>query len=348
MLTGLPLDWVIRHCAGGVRQGLTFEAMMADSLIDIRHGDNRNRVSPAQYLLLCMNVAVGVEDAAHGLARSGIIPGYSAIGLRAVVGAPTLESAINSVRKLYAMAAQSLRVHLTTQHDHAILSVEADCADDDEGALLEDLYLGWMFMHCMYFLGRALPVIAVTTRDPTHFNMGRTHHAIGAPVRLGSVTSMRFAKSLLGARGAHRADHNVHWECFRLFLEFIENGWADRPPLANTPNNSTLRLTEMARQAGLSTSSMRRRLQPSEGGFRQSRQRALVEAAVEMLRDSQVSVEAISAELGYADGRSFRRFLKGATGKTPKDLRQTGLDQQTANDHLIRQRLQEIGEAIAL
>jgi len=40
-----------------------------------------------------------------------------------------------------------------------------------------------------------------------------------------------------------------------------------------------------------------------------------------LLRGSLRSVEAVAIELGYADARSFRRFIKGATGMTPEDLR---------------------------
>jgi AraC-like DNA-binding protein len=348
MLQGMPLDWVSRHSAGAVRQGLGFDSLMADSLIDIRHGDSRDQVGPAHYLLLCANIAVGVEDAAHGLARDGILPGYSAIGLRAALGSATLESAINAVRQLYGMASRSIRFHLSTQHDHAVLSVEANCARDHESVVLEDVYLSWMFMHCMYFLGRGLPVIEVTSRDPTHFNLGRPHHAIGATVRHGHTTSMRFSKALLAARGTTRAGGNDHWECFKLWLDFVDNGWTDQQPIAVVPNTVALRLSEMARRAGISTSSMRRRLQPTEGSFRHSRRRALVEAAVERLRDTRVSVEAVSAELGYSDGRSFRRFIKNATGKTPQELRWTGLDDGAQSDHLVRKRLQEICMAIAL
>jgi AraC-like DNA-binding protein len=306
-------------------------------------------VSPAQWLLLTMNTAVSVEDAAHGLARDGITPGFTAIGLRAVMGCATLEAAIHAVQRLYGMASRSIRLDLATNHDHAIVSVEADCDSQDDAAVLEDTYLGWMFMHCMYFLGRSLPVIEVTTRDRTHFNMGRSHYGIGAPVRHGRVTSMRFGKSLLAMRGgARHAGDNAHWECFRLWLEFVENGWTDRLPVAYGPGLAPPRLGELARRSKVSPSTMRRRLQPIEGGFRLSRQRALTEAAIALLCDSDASVESIGAELGYSDARSFRRFLKAATGKTPQELRLSGPDAVAHNDHLVRQRLREIGGAIAL
>ena len=40
----MPLDWITRHVGGVVRQGLPFEHIMAASLIELRHGDNRDLV----------------------------------------------------------------------------------------------------------------------------------------------------------------------------------------------------------------------------------------------------------------------------------------------------------------
>jgi transcriptional regulator GlxA family with amidase domain len=51
------------------------------------------------------------------------------------------------------------------------------------------------------------------------------------------------------------------------------------------------------------------------------RQKIIVDAGTKLLRGSSHSVEAIAAELGYADARSFRRFIKSATGRTPEMLR---------------------------
>lgn len=344
MLQGMPIDWVTRHSAGAMRQGVRFEDLMSASLIDIRYGDNRDRISPAQHLLLCMNTAMMVEDAAHGLIRNPITPGFTAIGLSALLGSADLESAIGAVLRLYGMATPSLRVKLTVQHEHATLSVEADCESLDEAALLEDTYLAWMFMHCMYFLGRPLPVIEVVTRDRAHYCLGRPHYAIGAPVRTGAVTAMRFSRALLATRGATRPSENAHWECFRLWLDFVDNDWSLSTGAERDP--APLRLTELARRAGVSASTMRRRLQPIDGGYREGRKRVLLETAVGLLRDSDVSVEAIAAELGYADARSFRRFLKAATGRTPQELRLAGADED-ADDHLVRRKLQEMGRLIA-
>lgn len=324
---------------------MSFDGLLTSSLIDVQYGDNRDQISPAQFLLLCMNTAMGIDDATHGLARSGVPLAFTAVGLRAAIGSATLRDAIETLEGLYQRASRSLKLKLTTQHDHALLTIGVDSDQAQHATVLEDTYLSWITMHCMYFLGRPMPVIEVITRDPQHFALGRPHHAIGAPCKFGSTSSIRFAKALLSAPSTTRAGSNAHWECFDRWLDCVESGWSERPAPDNT--DLSLPLRQMARKAGVSATTMRRRLQSRDGGYRLSRRHAITEAALAQLRDRKVSVETVAEELGYSDARSFRRFLKRATGLTPQALRGTGANLQRPNDHLVRLRLQEIGRSIA-
>jgi AraC-like DNA-binding protein len=345
MMYQMPFDWIMRHTSGVVRQGLSFEKVMEASLIDVRHGDNRDLVRPAQFLLLCMNTALGVNDAAHGLARSRIDPAYTALGLRVALGSATLEDAILAVARLYRTAAGAVQIELKTTQDYAILSIRADSVQDADAIVLEDTYLSWIFMHCMYFLGNRMTVTGVSTRDPFHFNLGGRHFAIGAPLRFGSVTSMQFPRLLLGRRGLNRAGANPHWDCFRLWLDFIEHGDAAPTMGGYLTARGHLHLEDIAERAGRSASTIRRRLR-GDGGFRRSRSQALAAAAVRKLRNSDDSVDSIAAELGYSDARSLRRFLKTATGATPQQIRASGFAAHP-DDTEARRRLQAIGVAMA-
>lgn len=344
MRNWMPLDWITRHVGGVVRQGFPFEHIMAASLIELRHSDNRDLVGPAQYLLLCMNTALGISDAAHGLARFRIDPAYTALGLRVALGCTTLEDAILAVAQLYRTASCAVHIELKTTHDVAILNVRANSGHDADAMLLEDIYLSWIFMHCMYFIGAVMPVVEVSTRDPLHFNLDRKHFAIGAPVRYGAVTGMQFPRALLGRRSLNRAGANPHWECFRLWLDFVEPGRSSRTEHDDLDGHWP-RLKDVAERAGVSTSTMRRRLL-TDGGFRRARQRKLVAAAIGRLRSSDDSVESIAAELGYSDARSLRRFLKVATGATPQQLR-ISASHPHPDDGQVRLRLQTIGAAMA-
>lgn len=336
----IPFDWVQRHTAGAVRQGVSLETLLTSSLIEPRHGDNRDVISPTQRLLLCMNTVLAVEDATHGLARAGVGVTYPAIGLRMALGCTNLEGAIEALGRLYASASTAVHIQLKTQHEAAILSVHMDAEDDRDVAYLEENYLNWMFIHCLHFLGRAPPVSEVTVRDPFHFNLGRPHWGIGAPVSYGDVTSFRFPRGLLGEPTTTRAGANVQWECHQLWLSFVEDGGSRPAAPTYVSGSGFVRFSDMARESGASPRTLRRHLQMVSGRFRDVRQRALVDAASDRLRASDESVETIAAELGYSDGRSFRRFLKNATGFTPQQVRDRRRAETEQDDvralHLIK------------
>jgi hypothetical protein len=126
----LPYDWLRRHTAGAVRQGLSFDALLAESLIDLRYGDNRDVVGPAQALLLCMNTTLGLEDSAHGLANASIMPSHSALSLRIALSCSTLGAAINAISRFYKTVSTAVRFNLATQHDLAIVSVSVDAPNN--------------------------------------------------------------------------------------------------------------------------------------------------------------------------------------------------------------------------
>lgn len=338
----VPFDWVIRHSMGATRQGMNFDALMSLSMIKSANGNISDVITTPQWLLLCLNTSLGLNDATHGLAKNGFASGFTLIGLRSFKGCGTLEAAIRTLQYLYSLTSNSIRINLETSQDQAILSIEADCPDDKDRAVLEDTYLGWIYMHCVYFLGRSLPVISVTTIDTSHFNMGYSHYVIGAPTRHGQCSSMRFAKSYLSHKGTNGTDKNPHWECFRLWFECCQNISDDQSLIFGRDKVPLPRIQDLASEAGVSRTTVYRRLLASDGGVRLQRQRTISQAAVKMLRETDDCVEAIGAQLGYADGRSFRRFLKSATGKTPTEIRESVKCEYTGIEDRARLRLREL------
>lgn len=318
-LAPLSFDWVERQTAGAVRQGVALETLLERSLIERRHGDRRDIVSPVQHVLLCMNTVLALEDAAHGMARSGVGLSYPAIGLRLALGSPHLEAAIQTLAKLYARASEAVHIRLTTEHEWATLSVHMDAIEARDIAYLEENYLVWTFIQLLRFLGRAPAIGQVTLRDPFHFSLGAPHWAMGGMVRHGEVTSFRFPRRLLGARGVPRGGDNPMWEAHQLWLGFMTRMHA--APEHFVRASDFVRFSDLVEASGKSANTVRRRYQASGGLFRDARRRALVDAASSRLAHTDDKVETIAADLGYADARSFRRFVKTATGFTPQQIR---------------------------
>lgn len=335
----LPYSWLRRETAGAVRQGLSFDYLMSESFIDLQYGDDRDVIGPAQAVLLCMNTVLALQDSAHGLASASIVPRHSELSLRIALGCATLEASINAVAGFYHSVCSAVRFTLHSKDDIATISIHVDAPNAEDAMQLEEIYLTWMLMHCIYFLGRAMPVVDVTVRDPAHFNMGQQHFGIGAPVRYGPATSFRFSRSLLGARSVNRAGDNPHLEAALLWLDFVHGKSPETSSIVYLGEQGFTRLKDIAEERSVSRSTIRRRLQSVEGGFRGARERALVKAATSLLISSDESVEAISAELGYADARNFRRFFKNATGLTPQQARARSRNIASAGEQRVLDKL---------
>lgn len=316
----IPFDVVDHICAGPVAEGIAYESLLASSLIERQYGDERDRISPAQLLLLSMNANLSIQDAAHGLGMKPLALACSVLGVRIMLGSATLESAFHALERLYDMAGSTVRLKLATEGEHAYLMVRGEGRTDLASYTVEDTYLGWMFMHCGQFLGRPLAVTEVRTRNPTHVSLGRPHFAVGAPVRHGASATLQFPRTLLASKRAASTSDTPIWDCMRPWIE-----WAEATPHPAISSGDlamwSLTVDQMAEQSGVSSATMRRRLEQQRGGYRSARQRARANAGIALLRSSETSVESIAAELGYADARSFRRFLKAATGKTPHEIR---------------------------
>lgn len=320
----MPFTWVERQVAGAIRRGASLDRLLTDSMIEVRHGDNRDIITPMRHLLVCLNTVLSAGDAVHALAKGPVSRLYPDVGVRMFLGSASLEEAILALARLYASASSPVEIHLRTEQDLATLCIHIDADDQAEAAIIEEIYLVWIFMHCLRFLGRAPPLAGMTVRDPFHFNHGGRHWGIGAPVSYGPVSAFSFPRRLLAEAPISRAGENAQWECHQLWFDFLRSH-AEADALEGfVSGGDFVRFGDLARDSGVSPNTLRRQMRLADGGFRDNRRRALLDAAVGRLRGGSDTLETIAVDLGYSDGRSLRRFLKTATGLTPQQLRDHG------------------------
>lgn len=344
----IPLSRLKLHCVGAVSEGVAQDGLFADSMIELDHGDDRDRIGGAQYLLLWMNMARSIEDSTHGLGLGRVPLGHSSLTLRVMLGSATLGDALAAAQRFYGLTGNIARVRMTVAGDQVELAAHCNSRfDDTRATIMEDVGLGWLFMCCSYFLGRPLPVTHVTTRDREYFGIGQPHWAVKAPTSWGRVTSLRFPQSVLKARRRGATSTNSFWDCLRFWLAFIDD--PDNDGLSPIVNATELNLSTLAREKGVSPSTLRRHLADQHGGFRRIRQHALIDATFALLKGSDASVDSIAAELGYSDARSLRRFTKSATGLTPQDLRLIDRlpDKPPAPNLAVHDRIREIAAELA-
>lgn len=345
----LPFELVENQTRGAVRLGLSLDKLLSDSFIERQHGDARDQVTAAQYLLLCLNTMIGVDDAGHGLAKTGLAPALPLIGLRMALAYASLGDALNGLSSFYALASNSIRIQLSCSRATATVSVLIDSWEQQDAAHVEEAYLGWLYMKCVQFLGYAPTISRVTLRNPTHFNLGRRHWATGGIVSYGTVTSLTLPRRLLALPPALKGGPHLFWECNWHWLE-ISRSVTCEPQIADYFNGGDIvRFSDIVKASGKSANSVRYGLQAAGvGGYRETRRQTLVNAATCQLYDTQNTVESVAANCGFSDGRGFRRFLKNATGLTPRQFRINTNNKQLSNDSLALDRLKELTQSMSI
>lgn len=311
----IPISEAYSYSDGAVLRGLSRDRLFKQSLLD---PNTQNHISLGQIVLLAMNTIVETEDHFGGYSRRAYPPSRLILTMRVMTACDTFERAISGLAGFHEMG-QAISIGLRTDGMEAQLCVSCDEAFGGENApVIEDMYLNTIFGILSYFLGRRLPTTAVVTRNRRQA-LGVRHWSMAGTVHLGGVAALQFPKSLLAETRQANPTDDICWSVlqYRLALDNeVRAGLSDRSVSIERLNTRAL-CTEL----GISSATFRRRNSREGGSFRRFREETLVEASLSLLADDARSVSSIAAELGYADARSYRRFIKGATGLTPDQLR---------------------------
>tara|TARA_R110000868_G_scaffold177234_1_gene415594 strand:+ start:3527 stop:4564 length:1038 start_codon:yes stop_codon:yes gene_type:complete len=316
----IPLSWATRQAAAAVANGLSLDRLFDRALITPKFGDDRDRISPLQLTLFQAVLVSETNDSTHLMLRARIDPHTGPLGFRILFSSANLGDGLRALARFYEMASCAIQLQLSTEGDYAFLALHAE--DDGTGGILqEDIQLVYLYLGLTSFLGRPFPVSWLITRDTGHFNLGSTHYAMGSPVRLGNCSGLAFPKALLSSQPpAIRIDEFL-WRPIQSALLLMEKqSPVDLPSLG--VNNRDLQVDTLAAELNMAPSTFRRMMTQNGASFRKVRERALLDATINLLKTQSWCVEAIAAELGYSDARSLRRFVKRATGRTPSELRE--------------------------
>jgi AraC-like DNA-binding protein len=88
-----------------------------------------------------------------------------------------------------------------------------------------------------------------------------------------------------------------------------------------------IHLQTLAQELHVHRHTINRALIGKYGASFRSYQRALIaQIVIRRLHESEVSCKQLATELGYEFSESLTRFVRGATGRTPKQLREQGVE----------------------
>ena len=118
-------------------------------------------------------------------------------------------------------------------------------------------------------------------------------------------------------------EHLSEAEARRLLAESVGGGLASAVivVLKGRHHSGWLTITEAAELANLSVRSLQRKLAASGVVFSELVDQARAELAVEMLKDTEVSVDDIVTILGYSSSSNFARAFQRWQGMAPSEYR---------------------------
>ncbi len=312
----IPISAAYHKVEVAALHGLSPDALFRASFID---SERQAHVSFAELGLLYANMMVEMGDHFAGLGRRPVPLSQLPLLLRIMIGCGTLDRALNSLVRFHEFG-EPISVGILIDGSEAKLCVK--CEDIFAGAnaaVIEDYYIQSIFGGLSYFLGRPFPATAVSTRNRNHPVLGTRHYSMLAPLRLGEVAAIHFPASAMAEHRQAEPTDDIFWSVVENWLAIADGARVRAND--NAVSIRQLNTTALCTELGISPATFRRRNSIAGGNFRRFREETLVEASLTLLSDDSRSVSSIAAELGYADVRSYRRFVKGATGLTPDQLR---------------------------
>jgi AraC-like DNA-binding protein len=175
--------------------------------------------------------------------------------------------------------------------------------------------------------GSRFPFTAATTRLARPPHGDRYPEVLGVPVTFAATDhTLRFPAELLQRplpQGTAAMEALYERQC-RALLERMTAGGdlvARVLDILVRSGGALPSLTEAARELAMSERTLRRRLAEEGTSFGTLVARVHTQLAVDLLADTDLSIEEVAAELGYAETASFSRAFRRWTGQPPSSFR---------------------------
>lgn len=334
---------------GLVLGGLDRDALFSRSLVD----PAATHITSDQHTLLMLNSIDMTGDEAHALGAGRLNHGFASLGLRTMLSTSTLGAALEVLARYFATCSSVIRMRVDHSADFAEVSLRAEGRDEVRCEVLEEIWFNALYTFLCWFVGRRLPVMAATVARLDHRAVHRVHWAANAPLSRGEVSSLLLPKACLGWRRQVEDVEEPVWEALRFWMD--DDLAADPGPTGlrtvfnRFESPARARVEDAFEGRGLGERQMSRRIRAEYGAtFRDLRGDALAAAATRLLQTSSMPIDEVGAQLGYAEERSFRRFMRNRTGQTPAQIRRAGNLAPQTPDQAVRSRIHALTRKMEL
>jgi AraC-like DNA-binding protein len=312
------------------RSGVTRARLMAAAGLDLARLDDLLRGFAFAEL-------VGLEDAALELT------GHADLGLRLadqaseaafdVVAhlashAPTLRDAIGLCIRFQRLLMEGTTLTLRERGDAAAVRCEFPRSTLRGDRMLAEFAMAGFARLIRTFAGHGAVLRAVSFEHARPVHASAYARAFGGAERFAQrFTGIEFDRAVLDRRQLHHHPELyavLHGDAATKLARLSRGeGFVDRVEhyLLSVPPSRMPDMAGVARELGLSTRSLRRRLADERASYKAIVQSVLEVRATQMLGDPNRTIQQIAAELGFSDPSAFQRAFKRWTGKSPGQVK---------------------------
>lgn len=301
--------------------------------------DHDGTLDLADYFRILERLSLEVQDETCRLSSRPLIPGSTHFVWSGVAGTADLLEAMERVAHAYNMLHGGHYNHVEMRDDALVYIIDDHgfpyTARDDERYIHFTMECVLAFLHGMLVLvaGDRLSghLRKVWSRRPRPSRHGGQLDFLAVPIRW-NAPYYALVYNLPAARmpvEVAASDLPAHTAVYRKLVDLIEAQEAgSRRPRSVTERVAALLeqgvrdQAQIARTLGLSTATLRRRLQERGTSFSDLRRQALNDTAKSLLLE-QLRLGEIAETLGFSDVRSFNRAFKDWNGMTPRSYRDT-------------------------
>jgi AraC-like DNA-binding protein len=296
---------------------------------ELLEGSHGGGITLADYFRILERVSLALHDESCGLTARPLMLGATDLVLSNLSGCRNLPDVMRTVAHTYNILHGGPYNRVETRSDRLTYVIDDTrfpyMPDADPARILFRMNCVLVFLHALLTLvtGDALAGSLRQVHTKSDRDGGRGFSAFwGVSVRWSSpFYALDYEAAAAGIEVSGCRQPPSSRAVYRRMIEFAED---TRPPSRSALNAVCDAFSEsiyselaVARRAGVSIATLRRRLQ-AEGlpAFRELRDRALSQAARALL-ERHTSPGAVAEQLGFSDLRSFSRAFKRWTGSTP-------------------------------
>lgn len=320
---------------GAERRGLdTVPLLQAAQIPPLLLGDDRARVTPAQFARLFRALYRATQDEFLGLGTEVSRPGTFAMMCHASLGCRDLGAAVERAATFYRLFPGGPDLALERGPGEAVFTVRSELprAVDEARFTAECLMIIWHRL-CSWLVGRRIPLRWAEFACPPPPRQDEYEALFGCPVRFGAArTGAGFDPRWLAAplvRDESELDAMLRRAPFELLsrraygttvAEQVRRGLVralgDAPRLPD--------LGDIAARLAVSPATLRRRLAAEGTSYTEVKDSVRRDAAIAGLAEGREPIAALAARLGFSEDTAFHRAFRRWTGTTPGAYRMRG------------------------